>query len=462
MKRSTIFLSIILITLFNACDNKDDDVVPGNTVEVPEGYSYVWADEFNGDQINMANWNYETGDGTEYGLPAGWGNNEKQIYTTSDENSKIVNDEGNSVLAITALSDNTGGYTSARMTTKDKTGVRFGRIDVRAKFPEGQGLWPAIWMLGENIDLISWPGCGEIDITEVLGHETSTLYTTLHYTNASNAHGQDQQVYNLDDGSFSDDYHVFSLDWTPESMIFSLDGEQYFQISIATDMKEFQRSFYLVLNVAVGGDLPGDPDPTTTFPQTMYVDYIRVYSKNDLEIPEAPELNIEEETIGQYIAPGLADHAVRDGFTELGNIGVIVWGGGGEPEISGSEISIDGDSSLSFNFPGGNWGGGYIEMAEPKDLSNYSSIHFSIRTDDDFTDAEIKLESTSTNASIFLKNYTGTVVAEGFTEYAISLSDFSGLDPSELTIPFAMWNPLDNLQNYYTGLILIDNIYFSN
>jgi len=458
---ATLAISFLLISACSKEDANQEDTNPTNQLEDPEGYTMVWSDEFDGTVINSAYWNYETGDGTDYGLPSGWGNNEKQIYTSDGDNSGIELEDGNSVLEITALEDNSGGYTSARLTTKNHVGIRFGRVDVKAKMPEGQGLWPAIWMLGDNIDEIDWPGCGEIDIAEVLGHQTSTLNTTLHYTNSEHQHGETQNIHELLSGSFSDAFHIYTLEWSPESLIFSLDEQQIFQAMIEGDMKEFLRSFYLVLNVAVGGNLPGDPDETTVFPQTMFVDYVRIYSKDDLQIPDPPVLNIEEETVGQFIEPNIGDNAIKDGFGDLGSLAVIVYGPGA-PEISTSETAIDGDLSLVFDFPGENWGGAYLELETPKKLSSYTNLKFSLNMPISIVNAEIKLENPTANATVFLENYSGNVINEGFVEYTIPLADFTDLDLSEVSIPFAIWNPQDVNQNFATATLLIDNVYFSN
>lgn len=460
-KYLTTFLVIALL-FANACKKDDTASDPPAAPIGPEGYTLIWADEFDGSTIDMANWNFQTGDGTAYGLPPGWGNQELQIYTDKSENASIMADQGNSVLAITALKDNANGYTSARMTTESKVSMRYGRIDVKAKMPQGKGLWPAIWLLGDNIDVVSWPGCGEIDIVEVLGHNPDTLYTTLHYTNGEQKKGEIQNTHGLATGTYSDDYHVYSMDWTPESLSFSLDGQFLYEVPIADDMKEFQRSAYILLNVAVGGYWPGNPDASTVFPQSMYVDYVRVYSKDGMQIPDAPILNIEEETIGQVIEPNIGDHAIREGFTILGSLEVISYGGGGEPFVTASDTAIDGDKSLVFDFPGGSWGGAYIELASPVNLSSYSYIKFSLNYPVTLANAEIKLESPSSNASIYLADYTGSPVADGFVEYTIPLADFNGLNTGEISIPFAIWNPQNYGGSFVTAMILIDNLYFTN
>ncbi len=458
MKKYTLLLLAIFIGSQISCDTSDPK--PEDKIEVPEGYQLVWSDEFDASEINEELWTYETGDGTDFGLPAGWGNNEKQIYTTDSENSAIATDQGESVLKITALSDGADRYTSAKMKTKNLN-MRFGKIDVKAKLAEGQGIWSAIWMLGNNRNLIDWPGCGEIDIVELLGHEPAKAYSTIHFTNGENGKDEIQTSYEST-STFSESYHVFGLEWSPESLIFSLDGVQTDEMPIEEDMKEFLRDFYLIMNVAVGGYWPGDPDNTTVLPQSMYVDYVRVYEKIDFTAPAAPALNVEEETIGQIIEPSIADNAIRTDFTALGNLKVIAYGGGGEPMISSSETAIDGDLSLVFDFPGGNWGGAYIELEASKDISSFTHLNFSLNKPSAFVDAEIKLESKATNATVFLKDYTGTSIANDFTSYSIPLSDFGGLNITELTIPFSIWNPVDANAGFVTATVLIDDIHFSN
>ena len=461
MKQLIFSLSALsLLILFSACDNKNP--VPADVIEVPEGYSLVWSDEFNTALINSENWRFETGDGTDYGLPAGWGNNELQLYTDKPENASILEEGDLSALRITALKGEGESYTSAKLVTRELASFRYGIIEIKARMPQGQGIWPAIWMLGDNQNEVDWPGCGEIDIAEVLGHEPARYYSTLHYTNAEKKHGEIQQERQLSSGNFSTGYHLFSINWTPESIAFYLDGELVQTAPIEADMKEFKRNFYLILNVAVGGYWPGNPDNTTVFPQHMDIDYVRYFTKDDFTPDAPPALNVDEETVGQVIEPNIGDNAIKDGFTDLGNLEVIAYGGGGEPLISTSATAIDGDLSLQYDFPGGSWGGAYIELADTRDISNYTTLKFSLLKPAGLVDAEIKLESTATQAAIFLKNYSGVDVGNGFVEYSIPLSDYSGLNLQQLKIPFSMWNPTDADGNFVSGAVLIDNLHFAN
>lgn len=271
-------LSLFSFFLFASCDSDD------KPTQVPdfEGYTLVWSDEFNDETINRSNWTYETGNGVDFGLPVGWGNDELQLYTDTSSNSYIEkNEEDESFLVIAATEDTPASYRSAKMTTYGLQSFRYGKIDARIKLPTAQGMWPALWLLGDNRSEIDWPGCGEIDIVELVGHSPSTAHANVHYTNGNNEYSNDEGMPKTISQTFDQEYHNFSIDWTPSEINFSLDGEIYKTTNLSDYMKEFQRSFYLILNIAVGGPWAGNPNASTTFPQKMYVDYIRYYSKND-------------------------------------------------------------------------------------------------------------------------------------------------------------------------------------
>jgi beta-glucanase (GH16 family) len=451
-----LFVILISAALFFACNKETDNPKDGY-----EGYTLEWSDEFNAN-FNTNNWVYETGDGTDYGLPPGWGNAERQLYTTSSQNSIILgDDEGNSVLAIIARKEPGNlKFSSAKITTQNLHGFRFGRIEARIKVPEGKGLWPAFWLLGENITEVDWSGCGEIDIMEVIGHEPNVLHSTVHYTNSDNKHEGDGSGYDFGQ-SLSQDYHIYRLDWTPEKLIFYLDEIMVHEVEIEEDMKEFLRSFYIIFNIAVGGNWPGDPDETTEFPQQMYIDWVRVYSKDDLVKPDPPVLNIEEETIGN-ISFDLPRFAFNEAMEQFDNLAAKTYGDGGEPDILTSDIRVEGDSSLLLIYPGGGWGGAFFVIEPEIDASDLAgtTLKFSLNSPAELSDLEIKLESVGTAVSLFLKDYDGTDVGNGFLEYSIPVADFTGLELSDLKIPFALWNPKDQNDEYLSGEILIDNIYF--
>lgn len=245
------------------------------TPESYEGYTLVWQDEFSGTALNSNDWTHETGTGS-----GGWGNNELQYYRS--ENTTL----SDGFLYITAKKENFGGsaYTSSRMITKGKKEFQYGRVDIRAKLPKGQGIWPALWMLGHNISEVSWPKCGEIDIMEMVGGggREKTVHGTLHWdNNGSHACTCDKPGYSLPSGTFADKFHVFTIIWDETAIKWYVDDTLFNTIDITpAELSEFHNKYFFIFNVAVGGNWPGSPDGTTTFPQQMVVDYIRVFQEN--------------------------------------------------------------------------------------------------------------------------------------------------------------------------------------
>ncbi len=237
----------------------------------------IWSDEFDYTGLpDPAKWNMETGGG-------GWGNNELQYYTDSINNASV----DNGILTITAREEQYGGndYTSARINTQNKFDFKYGRIEARIKLPFGQGLWPAFWMLGANYSSVGWPSCGEIDIMELVGGTVSggdnTVHATLHWDN-NGAHADYGESYSLPSGIFADDFHIFSVEWDDQEIKAFVDDTQYFVIDITdAGLSEFHNDFFVILNLAVGGNWPGPPNASTTFPQTMEVDYVRVFQDEE-------------------------------------------------------------------------------------------------------------------------------------------------------------------------------------
>lgn len=231
------------------------------------GYNLVWSDEFSGTTLDGITWNQEIGNNN--------GNNHELQYYTNSLNNTLVSD-GN--LIIEARKETIGGfnYSSGRMTTQNKKSFKYGRIDIRAKLPVGKGLWPALWMLGTNISSVSWPACGEIDIMELVGTYPGRVYSTLHWKNTNGSHASYGLSYNLASGDFSQQFHVFTTIWTKDNIKSYVDDKLYFTIT-TSDMAAFNAEQFFIFNVAVGGDWPGSPDATTTFPQRMFVDYVRVF-----------------------------------------------------------------------------------------------------------------------------------------------------------------------------------------
>jgi len=242
----------------------------------------VWSDEFNGPSgsvVDSTKWSYDVGGN-------GWGNNELETYTSRTANAHL---EGGSLVikavqeTLTGPDNITRNYTSARLLSKNRFSQAYGRFEARIKIPYGQGLWPAFWMLGDNIDTTGWPNCGEIDVMENIGKEPSIVHGTFHGPGYSGAKGV-TAAFTLPNGQkFSDDFHTFAVEWEPNVMRFYVDGLLY-KTRTPADLPPgttwvFNHPFFIILNVAVGGGFPGNPDATTVFPQTMQVDYVRVYQR---------------------------------------------------------------------------------------------------------------------------------------------------------------------------------------
>lgn len=252
-------------------------------------WDLVWSDEFDGGEIDTSTWSFEIGNGHDQGIP-GWGNEELQYYTDEPTNAFLEDDR----LVIRAREEQrsdehgTYDYTSARLLTQDAVTVQYGRIDIRARLPEGQGLWPALWMLGADIDDVGWPDCGEIDIMELTGDDPTTVHGTVHGPGYSGGDGIGGS-HELSSGTFTDAFHRFSIVWDPDRITWYVDGTPYFTVTRADVEDErdaewvFDGPFYFVFNVAVGGHLPGYPDESTAFPQRMDVDYVRVYEDAGVE-----------------------------------------------------------------------------------------------------------------------------------------------------------------------------------
>jgi len=237
------------------------------------GYTLVWSDEFSGNSLDLKVWNQEIGNGS-----GGWGNNELEYYTNSLKNSFLSN--GNLIIEARKETIGAFNYSSCRMTTQDKKIFRYGRIDIRAKLPVGNGIWPALWMLGSNISTAGWPACGEIDIMELIGKTPATVYGTLHWSNTADIHASKGANYALSSGDFSKQFHVFSIIWVQDNIQLFVDDQKYLEVP-ATELgvtnNPFNLNQFFIFNVAVGGNWPGSPDNTTEFPQRMFVDYVRVF-----------------------------------------------------------------------------------------------------------------------------------------------------------------------------------------
>lgn len=306
--RYALLTAVVLV--FSACDSNEGEVLssvevfsgeydrptlalsPGVTVydniEVTPGgpLNLVWSEEFDGTALDPGTWSAQTGDGTDFGLPPGWGNNELQYYQA--ENAVVAN----GLLTITAKAESVGGlnYTSARITTADRIAFRYGRIEARMRLPGGQGLWPAFWLLSQNSPHGSWAATGEIDIMEATNLGVSgdnNVFGTIHYGGEfpANTFTGSRTTVATDATA---DFHDYAIEWDADEMRWYVDDELYATqnswwsdaaatSSAAAYPAPFNQAFHILLNAAVGGNLPGPPNGSTVFPVTMEVDWVRVY-----------------------------------------------------------------------------------------------------------------------------------------------------------------------------------------
>lgn len=309
-----------------------------------EGYSLKWQDEFEGTQLNRNDWNVEL-------HQRGWVNNEMQEYVDSDENIQVK--DGKLILRPVTKNAKKNLYTSGRVNTQGKHDFKYGIVECRAKFPAGKGFLPAFWMMPTDEQLYGqWPRCGEIDIAEVLGHDTSTVFGTIHY---GSPHNESQGKSNLGKNAFSDDFHNFACEWEPGRISWYVDGKlfhtenDWFTKSDGQKARPypapFNQPFYIILNLAVGGDWPGSPEKNAAYidESTFEIDYVRVYQKASYnENVAKPEkvLNLKSaDSSGNFVTNGnfsaeenLDDEADWQFLTAVG--------GEGTASIENSEIHI--------------------------------------------------------------------------------------------------------------------------
>lgn len=367
-KNSILYAIIISVLILSGCQQMPDpaasqpaeapqESAPADTgteeavsetvedIEIPEGYHLVWNDEFEGDSLSEEDWNYEAHE-------PGWVNHELQEYIPSDEYAFVK--DGELVIKPVKIEDSgLVAYRSGRVNTQNKHDYKYGRFEAKIKVPKGKGFLPAFWMMPQDEDYYGqWPKCGEIDIMEVLGDSTKINYGTLHY---GEPHKQSQGMYDLADGDFSEEYHVFAIEWEPGVIRWFCDGEQYHEESdwfTAVDGQEekaypapFNQPFHVILNVAVGGDWPGDPDSTTVFDERacMYVDYVRIFQKDSYDenvTRPVKELALRKsDGEGNFVYNG--DFSEKEDLRDDENWKFLLFNGGeGEAEIGDNEIII--------------------------------------------------------------------------------------------------------------------------
>ncbi|MBS3767882.1 MAG: glycoside hydrolase family 16 protein [Candidatus Cloacimonetes bacterium] len=355
-----IILTSFLI-IFSSCDNvTDPNWIPDN---IDDGdYELVWAEEFNQQStiLDSSKWNYDLGYGQD-----GWGNDEWQLYTNNPENVRVEDDN----LIISAIWDSInytspgkrdGSITSARINTKNKFSIKYGKIKARIKPAKGAGMWPAFWMMGANFDAIGWPECGEIDIMEMspLYHDDKTTMCTIHWWDENDEVTQSYGTTKKFNYSLADDYHIFEVEWDEHRIIGKIDNITYFVKLINPEtMSEFFNKFFILLNVAVGGSLGGPPDNTTPWPQHMYIDWIRAYqSKNGSE---------QVETFGIFTDETQVDDSLLIGVDSE----IYVW----ENTLTAANIPpYEGENVIAWATAGQAWFGGGIQSNSPLDLSTFS------------------------------------------------------------------------------------------
>lgn len=263
--------SVVLLLSLSSCIKEAVQTLPQRE------FTLVWSDEFDGaagTSPDNTKWSFDIGTGNN-----GWGNAELQYYTSRTSNVQM---DGNGKLVITARSEQFGGagFTSARIKTKDLYAQAYGRFEARIKTPSGPGLWPAFWMLGSNIDAVPWPQCGEIDIMEQKGNQPYITYGSIHGPGYSGG-GAITKSYALTSGRFDTDYHIYAIEWGVDYIDYYVDNFLYSRITPENVKGEwvYNHPFYLLLNVAVGGNFVGFPTTGTPFPQSMYIDYVKVYKQ---------------------------------------------------------------------------------------------------------------------------------------------------------------------------------------
>jgi beta-glucanase (GH16 family) len=291
-QKASLLMSFLLVAVLviSSCATDDTQTVATFT-------EIVWQDEFDTEGApNPANWGYDIGDGSDTPAGPGWGNNELQYYTDRTENVSVQN----GLLLVTAQKEQFEGssYTSAKLLTRGKFEQTYGRFEARIRVPEGSGLWPAFWLLGADCEQVAWPLCGEIDIMEYRQQEPTSVSGSVHgpgYSGITIPQGQVTKSYDLGNDRFDAGFHIFGIEWGPNYINYYVDDVLYNQITPA-DLEitpedpdnpgalgewVYNKPFYIIINLAVGGNFPQAPDADEVFPKSMLVDYVRVYKNSN-------------------------------------------------------------------------------------------------------------------------------------------------------------------------------------
>jgi len=447
------------------------------TINTKPLYTLVWSDEFDGTSLSTDNWTMETG----YGGNFGWGNDEWQLYTSSTNNVSIAG--GN--LTINARCANppscgkrNGTITSGRINTLNKFEFKYGKVEARLKPPVGKGAWPAFWMLGANFPDVGWPNSGEIDVMEIhnLYSNENTTHFTMHYCDDSMSANpclydpgwKYVTQYKSLPYSLGDNFHVFSAEWNANGITGKIDNVPYFYLAInPATMDEFLEEFFMILNVAIGGTLGGTPDASTPWPQTMTVDYVRVYQADGGDGtytigggPISPELGVysESHTESELTYPKIINSADWSGNYTSTN------------QASTAVTAYDGSNVLEANFIdyGKGYGGFIFDFNIGRDISAYQTLKFAIDTSvmANFSDLTVQIENPGGGQpapKVVLSDYTPTV-SSNWAIYEIPLSDFTGqavaLDLTNM-LYLGFWNPRSAGGQLMFGTLYFDDIHFA-
>jgi len=422
-----------------------------------ESWELVWEDNFDGTSIDSSAWTFELGspDWNGDGNPDRWGNNELQYY--QQDNASV----SDGILTITAKEEQvkdmgtTFDYTSTRMITKDKYEVQYGRMEIRAKLPIGQGIWPAIWMLGNDIDENPWPNCGEIDIMEYLGHKPSVVHGTIHGPESAGAGVG--SGYTLETGQFNEEFHVFTIEWDADEIEFYVDEQLYHVANkdeIGASDWVFDHPYFFIFNVAVGGNWPGNPDETTSFPQEMQIDYIKVYEDTNPDSIDGQEVwdseyeerwvEREDANLDDYYFlseyPALVDITIDwDNTVNDGDISVDEWGTG---TVLNDSVIYNGKSTWELTgapvwgasnvtllaLMGDLYDGGQAEF--PVEVTDYNSIEITLASSGGFDDLKMKLAGPELEISI--ADYVDLTSTDWQT-ISVPLSEFGSIDVDSVT-----------------------------
>jgi len=425
----TFFLTIIL----TGCDVTTEPDSLDDPTEFTN-YVLVWEDDFDQDSstLNSNKWGYDLGYGSD-----GWGNDEWQLYTDELDNVRV--EEGNLVISAQCPSGDPGKrdgtVTSARIKTEDKFSMKFGKIQARIKPPVGMGMWPAFWMLGSNFATASWPYCGEIDIMEMspLYHDETTTLFTMHWwddeSSSHNSYGTHKQF----NYSLAEDYHIYEVEWDAQRIVGRIDGITYFvKVIDPNTMSEFLREFFLIFNVAVGGNLGGSPDETTVWPQSMYVDWVRAYQSEEATIPIESYGIFTDET------------AVDAGLTLGSDADIVVWVDEWTEDLTlvGATIPpYEGENVISWASNNIGWFGAGIQSSVPVDLSDFAdgNLKFMIKMPTNVTFKIGVMDSQGNQSYVeFPANQTvyGLERNGDWGQAIVPVTAFSGVDFSMLDYEF--------------------------